>query len=35
MFVLYEVTFEKNDKGDVVGLKANGPWGHGQFKKIS
>lgn len=34
MFVLYEVTFEKNDKGDVIGLTAVGPWGRGQFKKI-
>jgi CubicO group peptidase (beta-lactamase class C family) len=34
MFVLYEVTFVKNDKGRVTGLLAVGPWGRGQFRKI-
>jgi CubicO group peptidase (beta-lactamase class C family) len=34
MFVLYEATFTRNDKGQVTGLTAVGPWGHGEFKKI-
>jgi CubicO group peptidase (beta-lactamase class C family) len=34
MFVLYEVTFVKNDKGQVTGITADGPWGKGEFKRI-
>ncbi len=34
MFVLYEATFVKDDKGQVVSLIADGPWGRGEFKKV-
>jgi CubicO group peptidase (beta-lactamase class C family) len=34
MFVLYEATFVADEKGTTTGLDADGPWGHGQFKKI-
>jgi CubicO group peptidase (beta-lactamase class C family) len=34
MFVLYEATFVKDDKGNVTSLIADGPWGHGEFKKV-
>lgn len=34
MFVLYEVTFVKNDTGSVTGLIAEGPWGRDEFKKV-
>ena len=34
MFVLYEVTFAKNERGQVTSLVAEGPWGKSEFKKI-
>ena len=34
MFVLYEVTFVKNEQGQVISLIAQGPWGKNEFKKI-
>jgi CubicO group peptidase (beta-lactamase class C family) len=34
MFVLYKATFLKNDRGQVTGLMAVGPWGRGEFRKI-
>jgi hypothetical protein len=34
MFVLYEATFVADEKGTTTGLDADGPWGHGEFKKI-
>jgi len=34
MFVLYEATFLKNEKGQVTTLIAEGPWGRSEFKKI-
>jgi CubicO group peptidase (beta-lactamase class C family) len=34
MFVLYEVTFAVDSQGMATGLSAEGPWGHGEFKKF-
>jgi CubicO group peptidase (beta-lactamase class C family) len=34
MFVLYEATFMKNERGQVTSLVADGPWGRNEFRKI-